>query len=98
MTRRSKGLVERYPELAVEISPEDAKDYGIRSGEEILIRSRRGEIRAKAWITERAVKGTIFVPFHFAEAAANRLTFSSNLDPISKIPAYKICAVQIEKA
>jgi formate dehydrogenase alpha subunit len=98
MTRRSKGLVERYPEMAVEISYEDAEDYSISSGDEIIIRSRRGAIRAKAWVTERAVKGTIFIPFHFAEAAANRLTFSSNLDPISKIPAYKICAVQIEKA
>ncbi len=97
MSRRSKGLVERFPECTVEISPTDAEDYGIRQEDVIRIRSRRGEIRARAWVTDRAVKGTIFVPFHFAEAAANKLTLSE-LDPVAKIPAYKICAVRIEKA
>ncbi len=97
MTRRSQGLVERYPECAVEISPKDATTYRIKQGDGMRIRSRRGEISAKAWVTERAVEGTIFIPFHFAEAAANKLTLS-DLDPIAKIPAYKICAVRIEKA
>lgn len=96
MTRKSQGLVERYPECAVEISPKDAKGYRIRQGDGIRIRSRRGEIVAKAWVTEKAVEGTIFIPFHFAEAAANRLTLA-DLDPVAKIPAYKICAVRIEK-
>ena len=89
--------MERYPECAVEISPKDATTYRIKQGDGMRIRSRRGEISAKAWVTERAVQGTIFIPFHFAEAAANKLTLSA-LDPIAKIPAYKICAVRIEKA
>ena len=65
-------------------------------GDTLRISSRRGEIEATAKISETAVKGTVFIPFHYAAAAANRLTHAA-LDPIAKIPELKVCAVAIEK-
>jgi predicted molibdopterin-dependent oxidoreductase YjgC len=96
MTRRSSGLVERASQCQVEIAPDDAKQHGIEDDDSIRIQSRRGEITAKARITEKAVKGTIFVPFHFAEAAVNQLTHREK-DPVAKIPGLKVCAVKVEK-
>ena len=97
MSRKAKGLVEKAPECQVEISDLDAGKYGIAAGDRVRVKTRRGEITAKAQISPKAVPGTVFVPFHYAEAAANRLT-NAALDPVSKIPEYKVCAVQIEKA
>jgi formate dehydrogenase (NADP+) alpha subunit len=96
MTRRVSGLVERVPECYVEIAPADARQYGIQEGDNIRIESRRGKIKAKAHITEKAVQGTIFAPFHFAEAAVNQLTHRAT-DPMAKIPGLKVCAVKLEK-
>ncbi len=96
MTRRSK-LDDIYPEPTVEIHPEDAAPAGIEAGDWIMVRSRRGEIQVKALVTERSPQGMIFIPFHFAEAAANELTFDVR-DPRAKIPDYKVCAVAIEAA
>jgi len=95
MTRRSK-LDDIYPEAVVEIHPEDAKSLGIKGGNRIKVRSRRGEIEVDAVVTERSHKGMVFIPFHFAEAAANELTLDAR-DPKAKIPDYKNCAVAIEK-
>jgi len=97
MSRRAPGLHEKAPECRVEVSAQDAAKYGIADGDSLRVRSRRGQITARALISERAVAGTIFLPFHFAEASANKLT-NAALDPVSKIPEYKVCAVQIEKA
>ena len=96
MTRRSVGLNERYPECLVEISSEDAAKLKIQDGEKIRVKSRRGAIEAKASIGDVADVGTIFVPFHFSEAAVNLLTIAA-LDPVAKIPEYKVCAVKVEK-
>jgi len=96
VTRRSKGLNEIYPEALVEISPQDAEELNIIDGEIIEVASRRGKIRVKAQVTERSAKGVVFMSFHFKEAAANLLT-NAALDPISKIPEYKVCAVKIKK-
>jgi len=95
MTRRSK-LDDIYPEPTVEIHPRDADDLDIEEGEWIRVRSRRGEIEVKTLVTERSPVGTVFVPFHFAEAAANELTLDAR-DPQAKIPDYKVCAVAVEK-
>lgn len=95
MSRRSKGLFERAPRCEVEISPKDAERMGLKEGSVVRVRSRRGQIQAVARITDKAVEGTVFVPFHYAEAAANILTHAS-LDPVSKIPGYKVCAVRVE--
>jgi formate dehydrogenase alpha subunit len=94
MTRRSK-LDDIYPEPTVEIHPEDAQELGIETGKWIKVRSRRGEIKVKTIVTERSPKGMVFIPFHFAEAAANELTLDAR-DPTAKIPDYKMCAVAID--
>ena len=96
MTRRSEKLDQEVPEGYVEISPEDANRLGLGKSEPIRVVSRRGEIETKAWITRRVPPGTVFIPFHFAEAAANVLT-NPALDPIAKIPEYKVAAVRVEK-
>jgi len=95
MTRRSK-LDDIYPEPTVEIHPEDAQSLGVQADEWIKVRSRRGVITVKALVTERSPEGMVFIPFHFAEAAANELTQDAR-DPRAKIPDYKVCAVSIEK-
>jgi len=97
MTMKSEGLNERASECEVDIAAQDAKNLGIKSGDRVKVASRRGEINAKANITNITPPGTIFIPFHFAKAAANRLT-NAALDPVSKIPEYKVCAVKIAKA
>ncbi len=97
MSRRAAGLTEKAPECLLELSEADAAKYGIASGDQVRVRTRRGAITVKAQISPKAVPGTVFLPFHFAEASANKLT-NAALDPVSKIPEYKVCAVQIEKA
>jgi len=94
LTRRSK-LDDIYPEPTVEIHPDDAREVGIAAGDWIRVRSRRGKIQAKALITERSPRGLVFIPFHFAEAAANELTLDAR-DPLAKIPDYKVCAIALE--
>ncbi len=97
MTRRAIGPSERYPESLVEINPADAEKLGISEGQLVKVTSRRGTIEAKAQITQKSTPGTIFMNFHFAEAAVNILT-NPALDPIGKIPEYKVCAVKLEAA
>jgi formate dehydrogenase alpha subunit len=96
MTRRSEKLDREVPEGYVEISPEDAGRLGLNKSEPVRVISRRGEIEIKAWITRRVSPGTVFIPFHFAEAAANVLT-NPAVDPVAKIPEYKVAAVRVEK-
>jgi len=96
MTRRSEGINTIYPEALVEINPADAEKLGINDAQDVSVSSRRGSIKLKAKLTPRSPEGIVYIPFHFAEAAANRLT-NSVLDPIAKIPEYKVCAVKIEK-
>ena len=95
MTRRSK-LDDIYPEALVEIHPEDALNIKVASEDWVKLRSRRGEIEVKVLVTERSPQGLVFLPFHFAEAAANILTLDAR-DPQAKIPDYKVCAVAVEK-
>lgn len=96
MSRRSPGLNAIAPEAEVEIHPKDAAAYQVRSGDLLKVSSRRGEVVAAARLTRRSPVGTIFMTFHYAEAAANLLTIDA-VDPTSKIPAYKVCAVKVEK-
>jgi formate dehydrogenase alpha subunit len=97
MTMKSDGLNEIAPECFVEISPQDARQYEVADGDVVEIASRRGSIRAVIKVSKMAVSGTVFIPFHYAAAAANRLT-NAALDPISGIPEYKVCAVKLSKA
>jgi len=97
MTMRTNGLNMLSPECFVEISDGDAGKLGIKSGEMVNVCSRRGRIKAKLKVSGKAVDGTIFIPFHFAKAAANKLT-NAELDPTAKIPEFKVCAINIEAA
>jgi len=97
MTMKSSGLNLMAPECFVEISKEDAHSYHIDNDDLLKVTSRRGEIEAKAMISEMAQEGTVFIPFHYAQAAANKLT-NAALDPVAKIPEYKVCAIRIEKS
>ena len=96
MTRRVKGLnVLRRNEL-VEINPKDAAMLGIEDGDTVRVTSRRGEVETEARVTEVSPVGVVSMTFHFAESPTNQLT-NNALDPESKIPETKVCAVRIEK-
>ena len=97
MTRLGKGTTERYPESLAEIHPADAAKLGIEDGQRVRVTSRRGTVEAKAKITGRSDQGMVFMNFHFHEAAVNLLT-NPALDPVAKIPEYKVCAVRVEAA
>jgi len=97
MSMRTGGLNEIAPEAFVEISPQDARKFELEEGSRVNIDSRRGTIQARIKISRKAVDGTVFIPFHYAAAAANRLT-NAALDPISGIPEYKVCAVKLSRA
>jgi len=96
-TRRIKPLNDREPEAFVELHPELATRLGISSGDELQVRSRRGEVRAPARVTDTIRPDTMFMPFHYPELGnANRLT-NPALDPISRMPEFKVCAVALTR-
>ena len=96
MTRRSQPLKTLYPETLVEISYDDATRLGINELQTIRVVSRRGEMIAKADISNRVPPGLVFGNFHFPDDAnVNNLTIAA-VDPVAKIPEYKVCAVKIE--
>jgi len=95
MTMRTDGLNMLSPECFVEISSGDAQQLGLDTGSMVDVSSRRGKISAKLKVSSKAVDGTVFIPFHFANAAANELT-NAKLDPTAKIPEFKVCAIKIE--
>ena len=96
MTRNSRILDEIVPEGFVEMSPNDAQNINVEDGEVVSVSTRRGSIRIKARIAERSKANVVFIPFHFYEACANRLT-TDRLDPGCKIPEYKVCSCKVEK-
>ena len=97
MTKRAEGLLARSPELQIEINPEDGGKYSVQEGDWVRLRSRRGELEGRILYSERMRSGEIFVPFvKLRDHAANFLT-NSALDPESRIPEYKVCAVRLEK-
>jgi predicted molibdopterin-dependent oxidoreductase YjgC len=95
MTRRSKGLLEIYPEALIEVNDSDAEKLGLNGDKRVRVSSRRGTIEAQALITDRVPPGMVYANFHFPEASANELTIAA-LDPVAKIPEYKVCAVKVE--
>lgn len=96
MTRRSRGLNFIAPEGFVEMNPQDALALGIFEGERVRLVSRRGEITSRVRITGRSPRGMLFTTFHFKESPVNVLT-NDALDPIGKIPEFKVCGVRVEK-
>jgi len=96
MTRRIDAINKVSPSAYIEINPDDANNLGIHDGDTVKVSSRRGSTYINVLISRRPTKGVVFIPFHFREAAANILT-NTALDPISKIPELKVCAVRIEQ-
>jgi len=94
MTRRVEPLDELVPDNRLWISPEDAEKLGVEGGEEVAVQSRRGAIRLRAKVTDKMPGGVVFIPFHFGESPANALT-NPALDPLAKIPEYKVAAVRV---
>ncbi|MEO0266173.1 MAG: formate dehydrogenase subunit alpha [candidate division WOR-3 bacterium] len=96
MSRRSSSLISYVNEAYMEMNPTDMEKLGIKDGEKVKVTSRRGSIEIKAVASDRVFPGLVFIPFHFSEAAANILT-NDALDPIAKIPEYKVCSCKIQK-
>ncbi|HSH14148.1 MAG TPA: molybdopterin dinucleotide binding domain-containing protein, partial [Desulfurivibrionaceae bacterium] len=96
MTRRSGPLSWIEPRGYVEVNPQDAADIDLPDNSAVVVKSRRGVVRTRAKYSERVPPGTIFLAFHWREAPANMLTQDFALDPVAKIPEYKVCAVRLE--
>ena len=94
MTRRSDGLNELVPTGFVEIDPSDAARLGVADGAMVVVETRRGRIEVPAHVTPRVRPGTVFIPFHFWESPANRLTNTAR-DPLADIPEFKVCACRV---
>jgi formate dehydrogenase major subunit len=97
MTRRSRALHAIRPGPVVDMHPADLEALGVEDGELVEVASRRGSIVLPAARSDRMLRGAVFIPFHFREAAANLLTIDE-LDPAGKIPEYKFCAVRVSPA
>src|SRR5216683_786299 len=97
MTRRATVLDELEPEAAASLAPAELRRLGIAAGDPIRVTTRRGAIELKARADGAIPPGMIFIPFCYAEAAANVLT-NPQLDPFGKIPEYKFCAARVEPA
>ncbi len=94
MTRRVPEIEAVAGKAYIEIHENDAKKLGLKDGDTVNVASRRGNIDIRAMITDRVNPGVVFVPMHYAEAAANILT-NDALDPVCKTPELKVCAVRI---
>jgi formate dehydrogenase alpha subunit len=95
MSRRTPKLDAEVSHAQCQINPKDAVSEGIRNGQKVTLRTRRGSVEAEALISEQVPKGLIFLPFHFSESCANKIT-NPVLDPNCGMPEYKVCAVKLE--
>jgi len=97
MTRRVDAINMVSPGAYIEIHPDDADKLKVRDGDIVKVTSRRGSLDVKVMVSGRPLKGLVFIPFHYSEAAANLLT-NTALDPVARIPELKVCAVKIEQS
>src|SRR5207244_10754212 len=95
LPRRASVLDEIEPEAVASLAPAELRRLGISAGEQIRVTTRRGAIELKARSDSAVAPGQVFIPFCYAEAAANVLT-NPQLDPVGKIPEYKFCAARVE--
>jgi formate dehydrogenase major subunit len=97
MTRRASVLDDLEPEAVAAVASADLRKLGLKAGDRIRVTTRRGTIELKARVDGAIPPGLIFIPFAYAEAAANVLT-NPQLDPFGKIPEFKFCAARLEPA
>ncbi len=96
MTGREEGLNEIAPSSFIQINKITADRLGFKDGEMVKVSSRRGSVNVEVEVTDILDEDVVFMPFHYAEGAANYLTNPAS-DPICKIPEYKVAAVKLEK-
>jgi assimilatory nitrate reductase catalytic subunit len=92
-TRRVPTLNSAQPEPMLEMHPDLAEQYGLAHGDTARVTSRRGNTEATVRVTDTIRPDTVFLPFHWA---GTNLVTNNALDPISKMPEFKVCAVRIE--
>ncbi|MEO5846000.1 MAG: formate dehydrogenase subunit alpha [Caldimonas sp.] len=97
MTRRTEVLDALEPTPVAMLNGSDLEAMGLKAGDPVTVRSRRGEVSLNARVDNGTPRGAIFIPFCYYEAAANLLT-NPVLDPFGKIPEFKYCAVKVEPA
>jgi assimilatory nitrate reductase catalytic subunit len=96
-TRRIGPLAEAQPEPTVEVNPDLAEQLGIEEGERVRVTSRRGTVSGLVRLTDTTRVDTVFMPFHWGgEQSVNRVT-NDALDPVSRMPEFKVCAVRLER-
>ena len=95
MTRKTTVLPQFNENAYVEMNKADLDDLKIKDGDKVKVSTRRGTIEINVRQTRKVNKGYVFIPFHFAEAAANMLT-NDVIDPVAKIPELKVCACKVE--
>lgn len=98
MTQRVPELYQSIPDALVYMHPDDAKEKGLRRGDEVRVVSRRGEMRSRVETRGRnkPPKGLVFVPWFDASRLINKVTLDAT-DPISRQTDFKKCAVKVEK-
>jgi len=96
MTRHSRVLDTIEPGPCIMINPENLKDFNMKTGDILIVESRRGKIAATTRADEHMMEGVVMMPFTFSEAAGNLIT-NDALDPFAKIPEFKYCAVNLSK-
>ncbi len=96
-TRRVRALQDSVPDSFVEMHPSMAASYGILNGDTVRLTTRRGSAIVKAHLTNTIRMDTLFVPFHFGGTGRANLLTNPELDPVSRMPEFKVCAVRIEK-
>lgn len=94
MTYRVEGIREKVPDVFIEVSPTLAKERGIQSGTWVQLKSRYGEVRARALVTDRVRGNELYMPMNSSENPVNRLT-SSHTDSTTHTPAYKETSAQL---
>ena len=97
-TRRIPELAGAEPAAFAEVHPDTARQLGVQAGDHVRLTTRRGGARMAVRLSRDIRRDTVFVPFHWGgEGSANRLTIAA-LDPVSRIPEYKACAVRMDRA
>lgn len=97
MTRISPHLDVEQTTGYVSINPKDAGFLGAKAGDMLVLSSRRGRMEAPARLSQSVEPGTLFLPIHFGENPTNVLTNAEAVDPLAKIPEFKVSAVKVEK-
>ncbi len=96
MTRKVKGLEIMDSEELLNVNTDDASAMGIKDGDMVSVKSRRGKVKVKVKVTHVVPKGVASLTFHFHETPTNELTICA-VDPIAKIPETKVCSIKVEK-